>query len=780
MLPRWQRPSRACAPRRRLRPCKRPWRPRRGLRGRAIPCCCLRPAPASICGATTAIAATCLPTRSASSSGGPHDHGDHVLWNAGARTDALRLGLHHSGVGGQPVVGGPDHGHFRVHVDRRARSRQSVLLSRAAIHLRRRGGAVRLGADARADGALGQIQSRAAVLGPAALVVGADSRYRSDGERRAALAADRADQFPGLGACQGPGADLGVQLLRAQAQRARTNPARTCQAGGAAERRRAAAAARTRFWRSHGVVRHRLCRPVRRRRPLEVRAASGLGGGAGVRDAGAHLGLSSQAPDRIFASLGRSLQRRLSVDAVADRHWPRRLVRRRSRQQRAEIVLFTRGAHRLRVRRARRGAGAGRRARGDHALHGAGVARPSDITHGGPNRHEDPILPGAGFRRLAGTAGQREHRRQHGCAADQGPDPAAIELRPKQPAGEPRVARRGAEDLSRGQVQLALRRDAHTGGCPMSGGPVLIMAGGTGGHEFPALAVAKGLRDRGVAVVWLGVPGSMESRLVPANGFPIEWVRVAGIRGKGIKAWLLAPVAIFKAVAQALSVLRRVRPRSVLGAGGYVSGPGGIAAWLLRVPLLIHEQNAVAGMTNRWLARLATQVLEAFPGSFGPEVHARAIGNPVRADIAALPAPPARFAGRESRSRLLVFGGSQGALRLNAVVPQALARVAPEIRPQVRHQAGERGLEAARAAYADARVEADLLPFIDDMAEALSWADLAVCRAGAMTIAELQAAGLGAIFVPLAVATDDHQTKNAEVMVGSGAARLIQERDLTP
>ena len=156
-------------------------------------------------------------------------------------------------------------------------------------------------------------------------------------------------------------------------------------------------------------------------------------------------------------------------------------------------------------------------------------------------------------------------------------------------------------------------------GRPADGGPVLIMAGGTGGHVFPALAVANVLRDRGIAVVWLGVPGSMESRLVPANGFPIEWVRVAGIRGKGVKAWLLAPLAICKAVAQAMGVLRRVQPRSVLGAGGYVSGPGGIAAWLLRVPLLIHEQNAIAGMTNRWLARLASQVLEAFPGSFGTQ-----------------------------------------------------------------------------------------------------------------------------------------------------------------
>lgn len=311
-------------------------------------------------------------------------------------------------------------------------------------------------------------------------------------------------------------------------------------------------------------------------------------------------------------------------------------------------------------------------------------------------------------------------------------------------------------------------------------GPVLIMAGGTGGHVFPALAVAKVLRDRGVGVVWLGVPGSMESRLVPENGFPIEWVRVAGIRGKGAKAWLLAPLRIIRAVTQAMGVLRRVRPRSVLGAGGYVSGPGGIAAWLLRVPLLIHEQNAIAGLTNRWLARLASQVLEAFPGSFPVRVRALAIGNPVRADIAAIPAPETRFAGREKRSRLLVFGGSQGAQRLNSVVPQALACVAPENRPQVRHQSGANGLPAARAAYAQARVEADVLPFIDDMAEALTWADLAVCRAGAMTIAELQAAGLGAILVPLPVATDDHQTKNAEVMVRSGAARLIQERDLTP
>jgi UDP-N-acetylglucosamine--N-acetylmuramyl-(pentapeptide) pyrophosphoryl-undecaprenol N-acetylglucosamine transferase len=310
-------------------------------------------------------------------------------------------------------------------------------------------------------------------------------------------------------------------------------------------------------------------------------------------------------------------------------------------------------------------------------------------------------------------------------------------------------------------------------------GPVLIMAGGTGGHVFPALAVAKVLRDRGVAVVWLGVPASMESRVVPANGFPIEWVRVKGIRGKGLTAWAMAPFSIVNAVLQVMTVLRRVRPRAVLGAGGYVSGPGGIAAWLLRIPLLIHEQNAVPGLTNRWLARVAGQVLQAFPGSFKPSVNARTVGNPVRADIAAIPEPAARFTNREGRARLLVVGGSQGAQRLNAMVPKALSRLAPERRPQVRHQAGERGIAAARAAYHEAQVEAEVMPFIDDMAAAYAWADVALCRAGAMTIAELQAAGLGAILVPFPAATDDHQTKNAEAMVSIGAGRVLQERDLT-
>ncbi len=310
--------------------------------------------------------------------------------------------------------------------------------------------------------------------------------------------------------------------------------------------------------------------------------------------------------------------------------------------------------------------------------------------------------------------------------------------------------------------------------------PVLIMAGGTGGHVFPALAVANVLRERGVPVIWLGVPTGMEARLVPNNGFPIEWLRVKGIRGKGLRAWVMAPLHIVNAVLQAMAILRKVRPRAVLGAGGYVSGPGGIAAWLMRIPLLIHEQNAIPGLTNRWLARLAGQVLQAFPGSFKAGVHARTVGNPVRADIAAIPAPAIRFAGRSGRARLLVFGGSLGAQRLNAMVPQALSQIDPVIRPEVRHQAGERGIDAARAAYAQAQVEAEVTPFIEDMAAAYAWADVAVCRAGAMTIAELQAAGMGALLVPFPSATDDHQTKNADALVRLGAGRVLQECDMTP
>jgi UDP-N-acetylglucosamine--N-acetylmuramyl-(pentapeptide) pyrophosphoryl-undecaprenol N-acetylglucosamine transferase len=309
---------------------------------------------------------------------------------------------------------------------------------------------------------------------------------------------------------------------------------------------------------------------------------------------------------------------------------------------------------------------------------------------------------------------------------------------------------------------------------------VLIMAGGTGGHVFPALAVARLLRERRCEVVWVGTRRGLEARVVPANGFPIEWLSVSGLRGKGIMTWLLAPVRLSIAALQALGIVRRRRPAVVLGVGGFVAGPGGLAAWLTRRPLLIHEQNAIAGLTNRWLARLAREVLEAFPGSFPRGVRARCIGNPVRREIAALPAPAARFADRSGPIRLLVVGGSLGASRLNTQVPRALALLPPAARPSVRHQAGERGLGEAKRAYSEAGVVARIEPFIEDMAAAYAWADLIVCRAGAITVSELAAAGVGAILVPYPAAVDDHQTHNARFLTEVDAAVLIADRDLEP
>ena len=234
---------------------------------------------------------------------------------------------------------------------------------------------------------------------------------------------------------------------------------------------------------------------------------------------------------------------------------------------------------------------------------------------------------------------------------------------------------------------------------------------------------------------------------------------------QGVQVWLSAPLKLARALSQALAVIRRQRPALVVGLGGFVAGPGGVAAWLLRKPLLIHEQNAIAGFTNRCLARLARRVLTAFPGAFPASVPTQLIGNPVRAEIARLPPPPQRFAGRQGAVRLLILGGSQGAARLNAVVPFALARAAADVAFDVLHQSGERWLDAAQRHYADAGVAARLRPFIDDMAEAYGWADLVLCRAGALTVSELAAAGVGAVLVPFPGGTDDHQTRNAAYLV---------------
>jgi UDP-N-acetylglucosamine--N-acetylmuramyl-(pentapeptide) pyrophosphoryl-undecaprenol N-acetylglucosamine transferase len=273
--------------------------------------------------------------------------------------------------------------------------------------------------------------------------------------------------------------------------------------------------------------------------------------------------------------------------------------------------------------------------------------------------------------------------------------------------------------------------------------PVLIMAGGTGGHVFPALALARLLRGGSQPVVWLGTRRGLEARVVPAEGIAIEWLSIGGLRGKSVLTLLLAPLRLTFALWQALRIMRRLRPAVVVGLGGFVTGPGGLAAWLCRRPLLIHEQNAVAGFTNRCLARFADEVLTAFPGAFASEVPVQQIGNPVRLDISGMPGPALRWAHRVDTLRVLVVGGSLGAMRLNTVVAPALALLQREgFVCQVRHQAGERGLAAAQAAYQTAGLAAEVTAFVDDMAGAYAWADVVICRAGALTVSELAAAGL--------------------------------------
>jgi UDP-N-acetylglucosamine--N-acetylmuramyl-(pentapeptide) pyrophosphoryl-undecaprenol N-acetylglucosamine transferase len=312
----------------------------------------------------------------------------------------------------------------------------------------------------------------------------------------------------------------------------------------------------------------------------------------------------------------------------------------------------------------------------------------------------------------------------------------------------------------------------------MSRRPILIMAGGTGGHVFPALALARLLRAASHEVVWLGTQRGLEARVVPAENIPIEWLSMSGLRGKGAVTLLAAPFKLAHSIWQALRVMRRRDPSLVVGFGGFVTGPGGIAAWLTRRPLVIHEQNAIAGYSNRLLARFSRRVLAGFPKAFPSGVVAQVVGNPVRAEIALQPTPAERFARREGALRLLVVGGSLGAARLNTVVPLAIKASGLELR--VRHQAGERGIDAARAAYAQAGVTGDVTAFIDDMAAAYADADLVICRAGALTISELAAVGVGAVLVPFPAAVDDHQTFNAQFLVREGAAVLIADRDLTP
>lgn len=305
----------------------------------------------------------------------------------------------------------------------------------------------------------------------------------------------------------------------------------------------------------------------------------------------------------------------------------------------------------------------------------------------------------------------------------------------------------------------------------------LVMAGGTGGHIFPGLAVAQALREQGWKVHWLGAPGSMEERLVPPQGFPLEKIDFSGVRGKGLLTLALLPLRLLKAFAQAWAVVRRVRPDVVIGLGGYISFPGGMMATLAGKPLILHEQNSVAGMANKVLANVASRVFCAFPNALP---GAQWVGNPLRQAFLQQPPPAERFAGRSGPLRILVVGGSLGAKALNDTVPQALALIPPEQRPQVRHQSGAKQMQALQASYAAAGVQAELTPFIDDTASAYAQADLVICRAGASTVTELAAVGAAAIYVPFPHAVDDHQTTNARFVVDAGGGWVVQQTALSP
>ena len=305
----------------------------------------------------------------------------------------------------------------------------------------------------------------------------------------------------------------------------------------------------------------------------------------------------------------------------------------------------------------------------------------------------------------------------------------------------------------------------------------LVMAGGTGGHIFPGLAVAQALREQGWNVHWLGAPGSMEERLVPPQGFPLETIDFSGVRGKGLLTLALLPLRLLKAFAQAWAVVRRVRPDVVIGLGGYISFPGGMMATLAGKPLILHEQNSVAGMANKVLANVASRVFCAFPNALP---GAQWVGNPLRQAFLQQPPPAERFAGRSGPLRILVVGGSLGAKALNDTVPQALALIPPEQRPQVRHQSGAKQMQALQASYAAAGVQAELTPFIDDTASAYAQADLVICRAGASTVTELAAVGAAAIYVPFPHAVDDHQTTNARFVVDAGGGWVVQQTALSP
>jgi len=308
----------------------------------------------------------------------------------------------------------------------------------------------------------------------------------------------------------------------------------------------------------------------------------------------------------------------------------------------------------------------------------------------------------------------------------------------------------------------------------------LIMAGGTGGHVFPALAVAQALRTSGVTVHWLGTRAGIESKVVPQAGFDISYIAIQGLRGNGIVRLFLAPFKLFYATLHAVLICLKLKPNFVLGMGGFVTGPGGVASRLLAKPLIIHEQNAIPGFTNVILSKIATRVLKAFPNAFKAANKYFHTGNPVRESILKLASPEQRYSERDEVIRILIVGGSLGAQALNEIVPKAISILGMDKKVEVWHQAGKQKSEQTNKAYRDVNLDARVVEFIDDMDAAYGWADLIICRAGAMTVSEICAVGLAAILVPYPFAVDDHQTANANYLVDANAAVLIRQNELSP
>ena len=309
--------------------------------------------------------------------------------------------------------------------------------------------------------------------------------------------------------------------------------------------------------------------------------------------------------------------------------------------------------------------------------------------------------------------------------------------------------------------------------------PILITAGGTGGHVFPGLAVARALQAQGIPVVWMGTKKGLEARVIPEAGIDMVYLSVNGLRGKSILTLIGAPIQLVKALFQSINIMRKVKPAAVLGMGGFVAGPGGLVASMMGIPVVIHEQNAIPGLTNKLLSSVSKRILEGFPGTFKGKKNAQGIGNPVRQDIANLEHPVYRLGDRWGHVHVLIIGGSLGAQALNEVVPMALAELPLDKRPVVRHQAGKNKDVSTSKLYEKLDVDAEVTPFVEDMAEAYAWADLVICRSGALTVAEISAVGVASIMVPYPYAVDDHQTANAQYLAQAGATKLVPQDELT-